>query len=125
MPIYEYQCTACGQKLEKLQKIKDALLKDCPACHESALSKLVSVATFRLKGKGWYETDFKTGKQKNVFGERKSGSGTDDKSTSSDQSDKANSATESSSDSSASSKDESSSKDKPASSAPAAPALAS
>jgi len=59
VPIYEYQCDACGHKLEKLQKISDDPLKDCPACDESGLRKLVSAAAFRLKGSGWYETDFK------------------------------------------------------------------
>ena len=67
MPIYEYQCQACGHKLEKLQKMNDALLTDCPSCAESTLTKLVSAAAFRLKGNGWYETDFKTGAKKNVL----------------------------------------------------------
>ena len=67
MPIYEYQCKACGHKLEKLQKISDAPLKDCPACAQPDLHKLVSAAAFRLKGGGWYETDFKDEKsRKNV-----------------------------------------------------------
>ena len=59
MPIYEYECHACGHRLEKLQKISDAPLSDCPACEEPGLRKLVSAAAFRLKGGGWYETDFK------------------------------------------------------------------
>ena len=66
MPIYEYQCEDCGHKLEKLQKLSDALLKVCPSCSQASLNKLVSAAAFRLKGGGWYETDFKTGKKKNV-----------------------------------------------------------
>lgn len=67
MPIYEYQCGACSEKLEALQKISDAPLVDCPTCGEAALKKLVSAAAFRLKGGGWYETDFKTGdKKKNL-----------------------------------------------------------
>ena len=69
MPIYEYQCEKCDHKLEKLQKISDDRLKDCPECGKPALKKLVSAAAFRLKGSGWYETDFKTGKKKNVAGE--------------------------------------------------------
>ncbi len=56
--------------MEKLQKISDAPLADCPECHEAALQKLVSAARFRLKGGGWYETDFKTGSKKNVAGEK-------------------------------------------------------
>lgn len=65
MPIYEYRCEACGTEHEKLQKISDPLLRDCPACNKPALVKLVSASSFRLKGSGWYETDFKTGKKKN------------------------------------------------------------
>ncbi len=60
MPIYEYQCTVCGERLEKLQKLSDAPLVDCPYCKTSnVLEKQVSAAGFRLKGTGWYETDFK------------------------------------------------------------------
>lgn len=66
MPIYEYQCQACGHRLEKLQKISDEPLKDCPSCSQPQLQKLVSAAGFRLKGGGWYETDFKSGSKKNV-----------------------------------------------------------
>lgn len=66
MPIYEYQCESCGHKLEKLQKVSDDLLKDCPACNKPRLTKLVSAAGFRLKGGGWYETDFKSGSRRNV-----------------------------------------------------------
>ena len=83
MPIYEYQCEACEHKFEKLQKISDDPLKDCPACHEPRLNKLVSAAGFRLKGGGWYETDFKTGKKKNVSGSDASGSSGSDASKSS------------------------------------------
>jgi putative FmdB family regulatory protein len=61
MPIYEYQCKDCGNRLEALQKISDAPLQECPACHQLGLTKLVSASSFRLKGGGWYETDFKTG----------------------------------------------------------------
>ena len=72
MPIYEYQCEACGYKLEKLQKISDDPLKVCPSCGASKLSKLVSAAAFRLKGGGWYETDFKTSGRRNVSDSEKS-----------------------------------------------------
>ncbi len=61
MPIYEYQCKECGHRLEALQKISDAPLQECPQCQQQTLSKLVSASSFRLKGGGWYETDFKTG----------------------------------------------------------------
>jgi putative FmdB family regulatory protein len=74
MPIYEYQCKACGHDFEAIQKISDAPLKDCPACNAPELVKLVSAAGFRLKGGGWYETDFKGDKdrKKNLAGEAKS-----------------------------------------------------
>jgi putative FmdB family regulatory protein len=66
MPIYEYQCQACQKQIEALQKINDAPLIDCPQCGKPALKKQVSAAAFRLKGGGWYETDFKTGNKKNL-----------------------------------------------------------
>ena len=78
MPIYEYQCTECEHELEKLQKISDDPLTDCPECGKPALRKMVSAAAFRLKGSGWYETDFKTGKKRNVSGgSTESSSGSD------------------------------------------------
>jgi putative FmdB family regulatory protein len=66
MPIYEYQCQDCGHELEKLQRISDEALTDCPSCGDAGLKRLVSAAGFRLKGAGWYETDFKKGNQKNL-----------------------------------------------------------
>ncbi|MDF3917402.1 MULTISPECIES: zinc ribbon domain-containing protein [Salinicola] len=69
MPIYEYECKACGHRLEKLQKLSAAPLTDCPACERSELSRLVSAAGFRLAGGGWYETDFKSGSKKNLVGD--------------------------------------------------------
>ncbi len=73
MPFYEYRCEKCGKQMEALQKISDAPLVDCPECGQPALKKLVSAAGFRLKGGGWYETDFKGGKKKNLHdsGEKK------------------------------------------------------
>jgi putative FmdB family regulatory protein len=58
MPIYEYQCTACGHQLEALQKMSEDPLKECPQCHQQTLNKLVSAAGFQLKGSGWYVTDY-------------------------------------------------------------------
>jgi putative FmdB family regulatory protein len=69
VPIYEYRCESCGAELEKLQKISDPPLLECPECGKDSLKKLVSASSFRLKGSGWYETDFKTGKKKNGAGE--------------------------------------------------------
>jgi putative FmdB family regulatory protein len=66
MPIYEYQCDSCGHELEKLQRMSDNPLRDCPGCGEAELRRLVSAAGFRLKGAGWYETDFKKGDKKNL-----------------------------------------------------------
>ena len=66
MPIYEYECNECGHQFEALQKMSDDVLTDCPQCEKSALRKLVSAAAFRLKGKGWYETDFKGDGKKNL-----------------------------------------------------------
>ncbi len=68
MPIYEYQCTECGHELETIQKMSDDPLKDCPECGKPALQKLISAAGFRLKGGGWYETDFKKSGRKNIAG---------------------------------------------------------
>jgi putative FmdB family regulatory protein len=69
MPIYEYLCERCGHEFETIQKISEAPLRDCPACREAALVKKVSAAGFRLKGGGWYETDFKSGSKRNVAGD--------------------------------------------------------
>lgn len=79
MPIYEYQCQACNHALEALQKLSDQPLSDCPACGRAELRKLVSAAGFRLKGGGWYETDFKSKGKKNL-----ADSGKSENSTSSD-----------------------------------------
>jgi putative FmdB family regulatory protein len=59
MPIYEYQCKACGHTFDTIQTFSEEPLTDCPVCKEPALKKLVSAAAFHLKGSGWYVTDFK------------------------------------------------------------------
>lgn len=64
MPIYEYKCGACGALTDALQKISDAPLEVCPSCGASALKRLISAPSFRLKGGGWYETDFKSDSDK-------------------------------------------------------------
>ncbi len=66
MPIYEYVCSACNHELETMQRMSDDPLKECPSCHKEALEKKISAAGFRLKGGGWYETDFKSGSKKNL-----------------------------------------------------------
>jgi putative FmdB family regulatory protein len=70
MPFYEYQCSACGRVSEVMQKFSDPPLKKCPNCGKSKLQKLVSAPVFRLKGSGWYETDFKgdSDKKRNLAG---------------------------------------------------------
>ncbi len=67
MPIYEYACRKCDHTLDALQKMSDDPLVDCPECGEPALKRLISAPRFRLKGKGWYETDFKKDNQRNVL----------------------------------------------------------
>ena len=66
MPIYEYRCDNCGHEMEVLQKVNEPPLVTCPECAAEALKKKISAAGFRLKGGGWYETDFKSGSKKNV-----------------------------------------------------------
>jgi putative FmdB family regulatory protein len=66
MPFYEYVCTSCGAATEILQKLSDPPETRCPECHAETLSKQISAAGFRLKGAGWYETDFKSKGQRNV-----------------------------------------------------------
>jgi putative FmdB family regulatory protein len=66
MPIYAYRCESCGHELDALQKLSDAPLTDCPACGAAALKKQITAAAFRLKGAGWYETDFKKDGKKNL-----------------------------------------------------------
>lgn len=80
MPIYEYVCESCGELTEALRKISDPPLEICPACGQPALRKKVSAAAFRLKGGGWYETDFKTGdKKKNLVADESKSSNASDK----------------------------------------------
>jgi putative FmdB family regulatory protein len=72
MPFYEYECQACKYYTEVMQKISDAPLSRCPSCGKRRLKKLVSAPVFRLKGSGWYETDFKSDKEskRNLLAER-------------------------------------------------------
>jgi putative FmdB family regulatory protein len=63
MPFYEYQCQSCQYYVEVMQKITDAPLRKCPSCGRMTLVKLISAPVFRLKGSGWYETDFKSDKE--------------------------------------------------------------
>ncbi len=72
MPIYDYKCSSCGYQIEIIQKISDKPMIACPQCDKKTLKKLVSAPSFRLKGSGWYETDFKTGKKKNILSKESS-----------------------------------------------------
>ncbi|MEM8548630.1 MAG: zinc ribbon domain-containing protein [Pseudomonadota bacterium] len=74
MPIYEYACRACGHEMDALQKMAEAPLLDCPACGQPELKRKISAPSFRLKGQGWYETDFKKDNRRNLAesGESKS-----------------------------------------------------
>ncbi len=83
MPIYEYGCKACDHEFETIQRLSEAPLVDCPECGEAALRKKVSAAAFRLKGGGWYETDFKGSGKKNLHGEQ-GAAGDKDKASSTD-----------------------------------------
>ncbi len=74
MPIYEYRCESCHYDFEKLQKMSDPVLTECPECGKSSLKKLVSAAGFRLKGSGWYETDFKNKPKKESTAKKEGGS---------------------------------------------------
>src|ERR1700736_5653532 len=73
MPFYEYECQSCKFYTEVMQKITDAPLTKCPSCGKRALKKLVSAPVFRLKGSGWYETDFKSAQEnkRNLVGTEK------------------------------------------------------
>ena len=64
MPIYEYECNACGEQHEFIQKFSEGPKRKCPACGKSRLRKLMSAAAFHLKGSGWYVTDFRDGDKK-------------------------------------------------------------
>jgi len=54
MPIYEYECQACGHRFEEWQKMSDEPVKVCPKCKKRKVEKLISQTSFQLKGGGWY-----------------------------------------------------------------------
>ena len=70
MPIYGYVCKSCEHRFDVLQKMSDDPLVHCPDCGEASLQKELSAPKFRLKGSGWYETDFKTGNKRNIAGDK-------------------------------------------------------
>jgi putative FmdB family regulatory protein len=83
MPFYEYECSACKHHTEVLQKISDAPLKKCPNCGKQTLQRLISAPVFRLKGGGWYETDFKSDNEtkRNLVGKEEGESKPEEKKT--------------------------------------------
>ena len=67
MPIYEFQCNKCGKRFEKILSLSESSKNiDCNCPKKAPSKKVVSAPSFRLGGKGWYETDFKTGSKKNL-----------------------------------------------------------
>jgi putative FmdB family regulatory protein len=59
MPIYEFECTACSERFDRLQKISDPDPDSCPNCGATGVRRRLTAPAFRLAGSGWYETDFK------------------------------------------------------------------
>ena len=57
MPLYEYQCTKCGHRFEKIQKFSDKLVKKCPECG-GPVEQTISAPAVQFKGSGWYVTDY-------------------------------------------------------------------
>ena len=100
MPIYEYRCGSCSHELEALQKINDSPLRKCPECGKLTLRRLISAPVFRLKGGGWYETDFKGDgdKKRNLVESAQNESSNSESSSSSKSADSAKSDTSSKSD---------------------------
>jgi len=75
MPIYEYECDACGHHMEVLQKFSDLPIAECEACHSHQIKKLISQSTFHLKGTGWYVTDYASKSNSGRRGGKQKGSG--------------------------------------------------
>ena len=76
MPIYAFECPACGHDFERLQKLSDADPTDCPACGKPGVRRQLTAPSFRLAGGGWYETDFKKdGDKKRNLADSGSGGG--------------------------------------------------
>ena len=71
MPIYAFRCQTCGHAFDRLQKLSDPDPDECPECGAQAVKRQVTAPAFRLAGSGWYETDFKSDKdrKRNLAGE--------------------------------------------------------
>ena len=81
MPIYAYKCQGCGHQFDKIQRLSDAPLTDCPQCNQSQLKKQITAAAFKLTGTGWYETDFKNNKKDTGKSNSTDGTSSSEKST--------------------------------------------
>jgi len=117
MPLYEYQCDACGARFELIRKFSDPPLEVCPTCGKGPVQKLISSPAFQFKGSGWYITDYarKSGGGDSKGGESKRGdSKSDSQASSSSSESKSESTSESKPASDSSSTKESRSSDKPA-----------
>ena len=57
MPIYEYQCKECGHRFERIQRIADASVNECPKC-KGEVERLISASAVQFKGSGFYKTDY-------------------------------------------------------------------
>ena len=79
MPVYEYFCSSCSQSVDLIHKLSDENIKQCPNCKSFEFQKMVSAPNFKLKGTGWYETDFKNPPKANTAKESTSNSTKDAK----------------------------------------------
>ena len=77
MPIFDYQCTACGHTFDVLQKAGEGVLRKCPECGKLKLKKMLAAPNFHLKGGGWYKTDFKDQTGKKAAGKESAGKASD------------------------------------------------
>jgi putative FmdB family regulatory protein len=75
MPIYAFECAACGHAFDRLQRLADADPTVCPACSAEQVRRQVTAPSFRLAGSGWYETDFKKDGKRNLVESSTSGGG--------------------------------------------------
>lgn len=110
MPLYEYQCEACGQRFEKIQKFSDPNPEACAKCGKGPIQRLLSTPAIQFKGSGWYITDYAGGRSSAAS----SSSASDGESTKADKGEKSESSS-----TPAKSESKSDSSSKPTSSAPA------
>ena len=73
MPIYEYECSGCGNRFEVLQRMDDKDVPTCLICGSGEVNRLISTAGFVLKGSGWYTTDYPSKARKEGLEKEKKG----------------------------------------------------